>query len=153
MQVKRITASEYNLVTELFNSYRIFYKQEPDLALAETYIKARLQNNESVIFVAMADKDGAEMPAGFTQLYPRLSSVRASKNWLLNDLYIDAKFRKQGIGEGLIKAAMDFARNDGATYITLETAIDNYSAQSLYEAIGFIKQKSDGSFFTYQVQL
>ncbi|MDP9079469.1 MAG: GNAT family N-acetyltransferase [Bacteroidota bacterium] len=149
MQIKRISAAEYNLVIGLFNSYRVFYKQQPDLALAESYIKARLQNNESVIFVAMVDEE----PAGFTQLYPRLSSVRAAKNWLLNDLYVDGNHRKQGIGEALIKAAMDFARNDGATFVVLETAVDNYTAQSLYEAIGFVKQKSDGSFFTYQIQL
>lgn len=153
MLIKRITIAEHNLVTALFNNYRVFYKQAPDLELAETYIKARLENNESVIFVALADVDGVQVPAGFTQLYPRLSSVRASKNWLLNDLYVDAAFRKQGIGEALIKTAMDFARNEGATYITLDTAIDNYTAQSLYEAIGFIKQVPGGSFFTYQVQL
>ncbi len=153
MQIKRITSAEYNLVTSLFDSYRVFYKQAPDMDLAENFIKARLQNNESIIFVALADADGVETPAGFTQLYPRLSSVRATKNWLLNDLYVDTHFRKQGIGEALIKTAMDFARNDGATYIKLETAIDNYTAQSLYEAVGFIRQEAATSFLTYQIQL
>jgi ribosomal protein S18 acetylase RimI-like enzyme len=154
MQIKRITYSEHDLVISLFNSYRVFYKQAPDMELAERYIKARLQNNESVIFVALVDVDGIETPAGFTQLYPRLSSVRATKNWLLNDLYVDANFRKQGIGEALIKTAMDFARNTGATYVKLETAVDNYTAQSLYEAIGFIKMEAgELSSFTYQIQL
>src|SRR6187402_3254395 len=99
MQIKRLTAPEYHLVVSLFNSYRIFYKQPSDLTIAENYIKARLENNESVIFIALADQDGKATPAGFTQLYPRLSSVRATKNWLLNDLYVDGGFRKQGIGE------------------------------------------------------
>lgn len=153
MQIKRLTSAEYKLVTQLFNSYRVFYKQAPDLAVAENYIKARLQNNESVIFLALVDVDGKPVPAGFTQLYPRLSSVRATKNWLLNDLYVDANFRKQGIGEALIKTAMDFALNDGATYVKLETAVDNYTAQSLYEAIGFIKTDATESSFTYQIQL
>jgi len=154
MQIKRITAADHHLVTTLFNSYRVFYKQISDMELAENYIKARLQNNESVIFVVLVDVDGAAIPAGFTQLYPRLSSVRATKNWLLNDLYVDANFRKEGIGEALIKTAMDFARNDGATYVKLETAFDNYTAQSLYEAIGFIKTEAgESSFLTYQIQL
>jgi ribosomal protein S18 acetylase RimI-like enzyme len=153
MQIKRITSAEYNLVIALFNNYRVFYKQEPDMAVAENYIKARLQNNESVIFVALVDVDSKPVPAGFTQLYPRLSSVRATKNWLLNDLYVSANFRRQGIGEALIKTAMDFAKNDGATFIKLETAIDNYTAQSLYEAIGFIKQEAGISSFTYQAEL
>lgn len=123
------------------------------MAVAENYIKARLQNNESVIFVALVDVDSEPVPAGFTQLYPRLSSVRATKNWLLNDLYVSTNFRRQGIGEALIKTAMDFAKNDGATFIKLETAIDNYTAQSLYEAIGFIKQEAGTSSFTYQAEL
>src|SRR6185312_7376610 len=118
-----------------------------------SYIKARLENNESVIFMATVEKDGKEVPAGFTQLYPRLSSVRASKNWLLNDLYVDTGFRKQGIGETLIKSAMDFAKKEGAKYVELSTAIDNYTAQSLYTAIGFEKQEPDKNFISYRISL
>jgi ribosomal protein S18 acetylase RimI-like enzyme len=150
MQIKRIFPAEFRLVTGLFDKYRIFYKQPSDLALAEAFIKTRLENNESVIFVVLAD-DG--LPAGFTQLYPILSSVSATKNWLLNDLYVDAAYRKQGIGESLIKAALDFARSQNASYLKLETAEDNYTAQSLYEAIGFKKQGLVDGYFTYRIEL
>jgi ribosomal protein S18 acetylase RimI-like enzyme len=150
MQIKRITPSEYKLVTGLFDKYRVFYKQPSDTTLAENYIKARLENNESVIFVALANDN---MPAGFTQLYPIYSSVRAAKNWLLNDLYVDAAYRKQGVGEALIKAAMDFAKGKGSTYVKLETAFDNYNAQSLYEAIGFKKQEIEMGYFTYRIEV
>lgn len=153
MNIRRLGPNQAAIITHLFNAYRLFYKQPSDLAVAESYIKARLENNESVIFVAMSDKNGEEVPAGFTQLYPRLSSVRATRNWLLNDLYVDAGFRKQGIGEALIKAAMDFARMSGATYVVLETAADNYTAQSLYEAIGFVKQEGGGEYLTYKIDL
>lgn len=153
MEIKRIGSSESNLVIELFDKYRIFYKQASDIILAKTYIQTRLDNNESVIFVALVtDKDKA-IPAGFTQLYPAYSSVRAVKNWILNDLYVDAAFRKQGIGEALIKAAMDFARKEKATYVELSTAIDNFTAQSIYEAIGFQKQMPDTAFYTYRIGL
>ncbi|ASU35613.1 GNAT family N-acetyltransferase [Mucilaginibacter xinganensis] len=153
MQIKRITISDYHLVIPLFNSYRVFYKQPSDLDLAGHFIKSRLQNNESVIFAALTNDNGEQTPAGFTQLYPLLSSVKATRNWLLNDLFVDAAFRKQGIGEALIKMAMEFAGNNGATYLKLETAADNYTAQSLYEAIGFVKKQAAGSFLVYQIQL
>ena len=150
MQIKRISFSEYKLATALFDQYRVFYKQPSDITLAGNFIKERLENKESVIFVALGD-DG--IPAGFTQLYPLISSVRAVKNWLLNDLYVDAAYRKQGIGEALIKTAMDFAAGENAAYLKLETAIDNYTAQSVYEAIGFKKQEPDTAYFTYKVEL
>jgi ribosomal protein S18 acetylase RimI-like enzyme len=150
MQIKRITLLECDIVIDLFNKYRVFYKQPSDIKLAETFIKERLENNESVIFVALSPDNA---PVGFTQLYPLISSVRVIKNWLLNDLYVDAAYRKQGIGEALIKAAMDFAKSENSTYINLETACDNFTAQSLYVDIGFKKQEPDNAYFTYRFEL
>ena len=147
MNIKRIDLSEANLVISLFDKYRVFYKKESDLALAEKFIKTRLANHESVIFVALE----GDLPIGFTQLYPKYSSVSAVKNWILNDLYVESNYRKQGIGEALIKTAMDFAKGDGATYVQLETAVDNYTAQSLYEGIGFQRQAPDTEYFLYRI--
>jgi ribosomal protein S18 acetylase RimI-like enzyme len=146
MQIKQIFIADYQLVTGLFNQYRVFYRQQSDIALAENYIKNRLEQNESVIFAAM---DGDEA-VGFTQLYPLLSSVRATKNWLLNDLFVDAAHRKQGIGEALLQAAYDFAKSHGATFIELETSVDNFTAQSLYETTGFVKQPANTSSYYYR---
>lgn len=147
MVVKRINLSEAHFVIGLFDKYRVFYKKDSDIDLADRFIKTRLVNNESVIFVALED----EVPIGFTQLYPKYSSVGAVKNWILNDLYVEPNYRKQGIGEALIKTAMEFAKGDGATYVQLETAVDNYTAQSLYEGIGFQKQAPDTEYFLYRI--
>jgi ribosomal protein S18 acetylase RimI-like enzyme len=151
MEIKRISLAESSLVIGLFDKYRSFYKQPSDKALAEKYINERLENNESIIFVALENESGTLIPAGFTQLYPKYSSVSAQKNWILNDLYVDAAHRKKGIGEALIKTAMDFAKNDGATYVQLETAVDNYTAQSLYDAIGFKKQIPETGYLVYRI--
>ncbi len=150
MQIKRINAPEYLLVTKLFDDYRVFYKYPSDIALAERFIKERLDNNESVIFAAF--EDGIEMPVGFTQLYPLISSGRAIKNWVLNDLYVAPDHRKKGIGEWLIKMAMSFADSTGAKFVQLETAFDNFTAQRLYENMGFKKHQPDG-FFIYRAEL
>jgi ribosomal protein S18 acetylase RimI-like enzyme len=153
MEIKRISHSESHLVTELFNSYRIFYKQASDLPLAERFIQARLEANESVIFVALVQDKNTTLPVGFTQLYPCYSSRRAVKNWILNDLFVDPTFRKQGIGEQLIKTAMTFAKSTGASTLELSTAADNDTAQRLYETIGFVKQKPDSEFYSYKIDV
>jgi ribosomal protein S18 acetylase RimI-like enzyme len=150
MEIKRIDNTQIDLVVELFDKYRIFYKQPSNLLLAKDFIQARLDNNESIIFVALIDN---EKPIGFTQLYPTYSSMRVSKNWILNDLYVDSEYRKQGIGEKLIKTAMDFAKAGGSSFVQLSTAVDNFTAQSLYEQIGFQKQGPDTEFYTYRVSL
>jgi len=137
MQIQRIDTNTLYLVETLFDKYRVFYHQPSDVALARQFLQQRLYNNESVIFAALDNQDGKIMPAGFTQLYPLYSSVRAKKNWILNDLYVEANYRKQGIGRRLIEAAMNFAKEAGATFVQLETMPDNTTAQRLYESIGF----------------
>jgi ribosomal protein S18 acetylase RimI-like enzyme len=153
MNIKRISKEERHLVIDLFDQYRVFYKQPSNKQLADDFIKERLENNESIIFVALEQKEGNEIPVGFTQLYPKYSSARAVKNWILNDLYVDAAYRKKGVGEKLIRTAMQFAKESKARVVQLETAVDNYTAQRLYESIGFVKQEPDEEFFVYRVEV
>ncbi len=150
MNIIQVKQTEGHLVFDLFNKYRIFYKQPSDIELAENFVQERLNNNESIIFVALSKQN---IPVGFTQLYPKYSSMRATKNWILNDLYVEETHRKQGIGEALIKTAMNFASHNKATFVELSTAVDNFTAQSLYEQIGFIKQAPETDFYTYRIDV
>jgi ribosomal protein S18 acetylase RimI-like enzyme len=153
MEIKRINQTEANLVINLFNEYRIFYNQESNIELATNFIQTRLDNNESIIFVAFIHNHDEIISAGFTQLYPLYSSVRAVKNWILNDLYVDANYRKQGFGKKLIKAAMEFAKENNAGFVQLETGTDNYSAQKLYETIGFKKHNPHEGSIVYRINV
>ena len=75
--------------------------------------------------------------AGFVQLYPMFSSVRTARTWILNDLYVDAAARRQGVARSLLDAAAAFARADGAAGISLETTVDNAAARALYRSAGW----------------
>jgi len=141
----RISLDRLADVVPLFDAYRVFYKQESDMDRAREFLEARLSGNESVIFVAYHE----DVAVGFTQLYPVLSSMRTSKNWVLNDLYVDAKARGQGIGEGLIKKALAFAKQEGATFVRLSTQVENVTAQRLYRKMGFQIEDPDTEFLTF----
>jgi ribosomal protein S18 acetylase RimI-like enzyme len=148
----RITTNELDLVVDLFDKYRVFYKQPSDIARAVKFLSERLLNNESIIVAAVEEQvDGIVTSKGFTQLYPKYSSARTVKNWILNDLYVDAPYRKQGIGKMLIDYAMNFARDNGSEFVQLETAFDNYTAQGLYESIGFVRQAPSEDFLLYKI--
>jgi ribosomal protein S18 acetylase RimI-like enzyme len=153
MQIQRVDNSTLYLVEELFDQYRVFYHQPSNIQLARQFLQQRLSNNESVIFVALDNQNGKIIPAGFTQLYPSYSSVRAQKNWILNDLYVEVMHRKQGIGRKLIEAAVQFAKEHGATFIQLETMQDNITAQRLYEAIGFEQYNPFEGEIVYKIRV
>jgi ribosomal protein S18 acetylase RimI-like enzyme len=147
MEVYQAGLEDLEGVSALFNLYREFYEQESDLEGAKTYIKERLENQDSVIFVVRGD-EGKYL--GFTQLYPTFSSISMKRAWILNDLYVDADARKQGIGEMLLDKARELAVETGAKGISLSTAPDNVTAQRLYERYGY---KRDEQFFHYDLTI
>lgn len=151
IKIKRIDIAEAESVYELFDKYRVFYKQQSDLELAKHFISERLKNNESIIFVAFDEVKNKSV--GFAQLFPKYSSAKAVKNWILNDLYVDADYRQRGIGSDLIKAAIKFAGSTDSQFVQLSTQTDNYIAQSLYHSIGFIKQEPESDFYTYRINV
>lgn len=142
MKIIQAGSKELPLLTELFNLYRIFYHQQSEINGANEFLKKRIENGESVIFLAFYKDE----PVGFTQLYPSFSSISMKKSWILNDLYVKEIARKQGFGEALIKSAIQFARETDSKGLLLQTDKENTDAQRLYEKVGF---KKETSYFYY----
>jgi ribosomal protein S18 acetylase RimI-like enzyme len=127
----------------LFDAYRRFYRAAPNLAMATAFIGERLRSRDSVILLA---RDGDGTALGFAQLYPSFSSVGCTRIFVLNDLYVADVARGRGVGRALLAAARSRAVKDGAARLVLETALDNRTAQALYESFGF---ERESGFFTY----
>ncbi len=132
MIIVKADHTHLDVLAELFDAYRQFYGQPSDLALASDFLAERMDRSESVVFLAL---DG-QVGLGFTQLYPIFSSVSAAPMWLLNDLYVAAEARDQGIGAALLEQARVHAKETGACQLLLETGVDN-PARSLYERCGW----------------
>ncbi|MEN9571117.1 MAG: hypothetical protein RL172_2348 [Bacteroidota bacterium] len=136
LEIKRAQKEDVAMVALLFDAYRVFYKQSSDLPAAFEFLQQRIDNDESVIFLATLKGEAV----GFVQLYPVFSSVSLKRAWLLNDLYVAENARNQGIAEALLQQAKQHGTDTNAKFIILETAADNYRAQSVYEKNGWIKQ-------------
>lgn len=123
----------------LFNEYRAFYGQDSDVEGARRFLRDRIANQESVLFLAIAS-NGA---LGFAQLYPSFTSVGMARGWILNDLFVNEKARGKGVATALIERARAFAQSTGAAWLKLETANTNSAARALYGKVGFVR---DGGF-------
>ncbi|MFD3448890.1 GNAT family N-acetyltransferase [Microbacteriaceae bacterium 4G12] len=140
--------NELDLVARLFDQYRVFYKQPSNVEEGKKFIQERMKNNQSVIFLAIENQTGDLKALGFVQLYPSFSSVSMENLWKLNDLYVEQSARQKGVAKSLMEKANEFALETGSKGLTLETAIDNYNAQRLYESIGY---KKDEKCFYYNL--
>ena len=147
VEIVRATIDDLELLVPLFDGYRQFYKQEADPEGARRFLKAHFEENTSVIFLAFSiDTQGQRHACGFTQLYPSFSSVSMKRLWILNDLFVAPGTRRIGAGTALLERARQFAIETNAKGLSLATAVDNYTAQSVYEAAGW---QRDQEFYAY----
>jgi ribosomal protein S18 acetylase RimI-like enzyme len=151
MDVQVIQADDSHLegLLPLFNGYRKFYAQLTDEDGARAYLKARMSNDEAVIFLAV-NPDDPNHNIGFVLLYPTFDSVEMMSVWVLHDLFVDPGCRQRGIGRLLMNAAKDFCQLKGVARIDLATATDNKQAQALYESLGYAR---DTEFYQYSLEL
>lgn len=147
MRIKTAGIDDEGEVARLFNDYRRFYQQPDDLAGCRRFIHDRLANDESTVFLALADTEHA---IGFTQLYHSFCSVSMAPIVYLYDLYVAPEARRVGVAQALMAAARDHGITCGANRLQLETATDNHPAQSLYERLGW---QRDDQFYTYSLAL
>jgi len=134
-------------VSRLFNLYRIFYKEKDDLDSAKQFIKQRLENGDSTIFVSINDDASLN---GFVQLYPSFCSVSMIPILILYDLFVDPDIRTKGIGRSLMNKAAQYAQENGFKRLELSTAKDNFIGQSLYESLGY---EVDNEFLHYSLEI
>ncbi len=141
--IRFATIHDLEALASLFNQYRQFYEQTPDIALAKNFISERLNKQDSVIFVA---ENQEQKLIGFCQIYPSFCSVIAAKIGVLYDLFVDSAARKTGAGRALMLAAHEYSANNGYARLDLSTAKNNHAAQALYESLGW---ERDEVFYTY----
>ncbi|MGE9754788.1 N-acetyltransferase family protein [Bacillus inaquosorum] len=146
MNIRQAKTSDAAAIAPLFNQYREFYKQASDLKGAEAFLKARLENHESIILIA--EENGEFI--GFTQLYPTFSSVSMKRIYILNDLFVAPHARTKGAGGQLLSAAKDYAAENGASRLSLQTEHHNLTARSLYEQNGY---EEDTAFVHYRLSV
>jgi len=138
LHTRAATLADLHAIAPLFDAYRQFYAQPPDLDLATRFIRDRMQNNESVILLAL---DANAQAIGFCQLYPSFCSVEALPIYVLYDLFVAPEARRTGAGKALLLSAEQLAIANGKARMDLTTARTNTGAQAAYESLGWVRDK------------
>ena len=134
MLVRKADTKDIEQLSKLFDEYRVFYRKDGDLNGAKVFLTDRMLNKESEIFVVENDEKNL---MGFIQLYPIFSSTRMKRIWLLNDLYVNEKYRGKGVSIALMEEAKTFALKTNSAGLILETEKSNLIGNSLYPKVGF----------------
>ncbi|MET4137683.1 GNAT family N-acetyltransferase [Pedobacter sp. UYP1] len=131
--IEKATLAHLNEFAELFNNYRIFYRQPSDLERGKAFLKDRITNKETVTFLIQADNKFA----GFAQLYPLYHYGKLQRQWLLSDLFVSPNFRGRGLSIDLIDRCKQYCDETNACGLLLETEKTNIIGNQLYPKCGF----------------
>lgn len=141
LRIQTVSLANLDQLVPLFDEYRIFYKQDSDIERAYSFLRDRISQKESVLFLAYID----DVAVGFKQLFFSFSSVHLKSSLILNDLYVSEAFRNKHVATSLLEKAKSYSSTHNYKGLALETAIDN-PAQMLYEKLGW---KKDTDCFHY----
>ena len=121
-------------VLPLFAGYQRFYtgRAQDDSKNLE-FLRRFVDGGDGRLLVARDDGGAA---VGFANLYWTFSSTVAEEHVLMNDLFVSEAARGTGVGRALIDAAVEAARERGSRTLSWMTALDNRTAQRLYERMG-----------------
>jgi GNAT superfamily N-acetyltransferase len=130
-----VAPAELDELLPLLAGYQRFYGVDaPDDERNRAFF-ARFCATGAAAGVLLAAREAGAL-RGFACVYWTQESVSATDIAVLHDLFVIEGARGAGVGRALIAAAGDAARARGLRTLTWMTALDNHTAQRLYDGLG-----------------
>ena len=143
MEIRPATVNDINRILDLLSQVlEIHAKLRPDLFVSGTtkYSKEDLEeilkDTNKPLFVATVN----DYVVGYAMCQIRIptSNMYPKKIFHLDDLCVDEKYRKQGIGKALYLKVVEAAKDNDCYEITLNAWPGNESALKFYEKMGLV---------------
>ena len=147
MLIRRAENKDMPKIKDLLNQVlSVHHNGRPDLfksdcrKYTDSQLEALISDNSRPIFVA---DNGGVVGYAFCVIiqHPNDNILTDIKTLYIDDLCIDEKCRKNGVGQALYKYVVDYAKNIGCYNLTLNVWSCNESAVRFYEKCGLIPQK------------
>lgn len=145
LTIRVVTADDLPVLLPLLRAYCDFYEVQPSdeglIALAQALIDNPAEGEQLLAF------DASGTVRGFATVFWSWQTLYAARVGVLNDLYVVPDARGEGVGRALIDECRQHCARRGAAKLVWETALDNHTAQRLYDGIGAERS----TWFTYEI--
>ena len=134
LRIEPISRQQFETLVPMIAAYQAFYEaEEIGEERNREFFRRFLSPSEDGMLIGAWRGDRL---VGYACLYWHFSSTRAVETVLMNDLYVEAEARGEGVGRALIEAAAEVGRERGSPILEWSTAPDNATAQRLYDSTG-----------------
>jgi ribosomal protein S18 acetylase RimI-like enzyme len=120
-----------------------YLRYQPDTKEYEERLKDMAHRSYIRILLAFPDRqdwrDEQLMGAVVVYTLPTLSGIHGH----VEDLVVGLEHRHKGIGQALMQAVIDLARNKGWDHVEMTCNPKRVEALALYEKLGFVRRKTN----------
>jgi ribosomal protein S18 acetylase RimI-like enzyme len=103
-----------------------------------------LNTQGTTLVIARHPDEGGEIVGALSlTIYRVPTGVRS----IVEDVVVDDRMRRQGIGEMLVRGAIELARDAGANGVSLTSNPQREAANQLYLSMGFQLRKTNAYFY------
>lgn len=112
------------------------HKSAPNLEQLNELIKSE---SSRLLVARYPDENGPIVGISSLIVYRVPTGIRS----IIEDVVVDENARRQGIGEALVRYAMELAREAGADAVSLTSNLQREAANQLYQSMGFELRKTN----------
>jgi GNAT superfamily N-acetyltransferase len=136
MMIRRATMGDIDAMSRMLGG---LFSSEPDFAAdppkQRRGLEAVLRSGEAAAFVAETDPGIA---VGMVTVQLVISTAEGGPSGLLEDLFVEEPYRREGVGAALVGAVEAWCLERGATRVQLLADRDNERAFRFYDAAGYL---------------
>ncbi|MED1800815.1 GNAT family N-acetyltransferase [Brevibacillus porteri] len=143
--IRSAAADDVNSLTELMHEYVVGFYQNPWPGTEKIHnlIQTLLEKQQGVQFVV--EQEGKLI--GFATLYFTISTMKADKITLMNDLFVLEQYRDTEVESQLFLECQRYTQKQGFAHMTWITSIQNNRAQLFFEKMGGVR----GNWVNYSI--
>ncbi|MBI5668692.1 MAG: GNAT family N-acetyltransferase [Chloroflexi bacterium] len=79
---------------------------------------------------------------GNVSVYPANAPADLAKAWIIANVAVHPDYQRRGIARRLMQASLDLVQRQSGSKAILQVDADNFTAQRLYERLGFIHERA-----------
>jgi ribosomal protein S18 acetylase RimI-like enzyme len=149
-QVRLASRDDADAIGRLLHAFnREFDEPAPEPPVLAERIRQLIDGGDTLVLLA------GEGPDGLAVLRFRAAIWSAGQECYLAELYVTPARRGQGLGRGLMDAALREARERGVGTMDIGVDEPDQAARSLYESLGFSNRSGENGplMFVYEREL
>ena len=140
--IRRIKEDDYNLLKGLVSQvHELHCTNRPDIyldgnPLPKEYFENILKNENNINLVYEENNIIKGLLLAEKKENNKISIARERKIYFINDIVIDKKYRRQGIGKKLYNYLLELSKKEGLDAVELNVWAFNKSAIKFYSSLG-----------------